>query len=236
MKAKVILLLTIVFCFMGALAQDEFIKKIEPVRSYDGVIDYQKTKQIAKIFEFNYPAKDLDKAIEGYLESRGGKVRNVKGLNVVKGILLHESENRVYDVYYKVDGKGKGDNATSTLSVILAEPDEDLLLRAQPGAGAAAGPDALPIFGGAGAVGFFGSMGTVVGDYDHGKLVTSYEEELRKAEKRYDSLVDEGQSLAKKKQKLEQDISDNKDEQSQQAREVEKAKVRLEQVRAMKRG
>ncbi|MGZ5479740.1 MAG: hypothetical protein ACXWGZ_09105, partial [Candidatus Aminicenantales bacterium] len=121
-----VMLLAVGLCFMGAQAQDELIKKIDPLRSYDGVVEFQKTRQAARIFEFNYPAKDLDKAVAGYLESRGGKVRNIKGVNVVKGILLHDSENKVYDVYYKVDGKGKGDNATSTLSVILADPDEDV--------------------------------------------------------------------------------------------------------------
>jgi hypothetical protein len=231
MKSKTLLLLAIVVCWVGAQAQDELIKKIEPVRSYDGVVEYQKTRQAARIFEFNYPAKDLDRAVAGYLESRGGKIRNVKGLNVVRGVLLHESESRMYDVYYRVDGKG----GVSTLSVIIAEPEENILLRTQPQAGAAS-TDALSVFGAAGPVGFFGALGTMVSDYDHGKTVASYEEELRRAEKRYNSLVDEGQSLAKRKQKLEQDISNNLDEQTKQAREVEKAKVRLEQVKAMKKG
>ncbi|MGZ5514698.1 MAG: hypothetical protein ACXW2O_06305, partial [Candidatus Aminicenantales bacterium] len=140
-----VMLLAVGLSFMGAQAQDEFIKKIDPLRSYDGVVEFQKTRQAARIFEFNYPAKDLDKAVAGYLESRGGKVRNIKGFNVVKGILLHDSENKVYDVYYKVDGKGKGDNATSTLSVILADPDEDVLLRAQPEAGVSSVTQALPV-------------------------------------------------------------------------------------------
>jgi hypothetical protein len=235
MKAKTIWLLAIVLCFVGAQAQDEFIKKVEPVRSYDGVVQYQKTRQAAKIFEFNYPAKDLGNAIEGYLQQRGGKVRNSKGLNLAKGILLHESEDRLYDVYYKVEGKGKGDKAVSTLSVILAEPAENILLRAQPEAGAAAVTEALPVFAGTGAVGFFSDLGTYVGEYEHGKIVASYEEDYRKAARRYDNLVEEGRSLEKRKQKIEQDISDNINARTKQAREVEKAKLLLEQVKAKKR-
>lgn len=235
MKAKVIGLLAVGLCFVGARAQDEFSKKIDPVRSYDGVVEFQKTRQAARIFEFNYPAKDLDKAVEGYLASRGGKVRNVKGFNVVKGILLHDAENKVYDVYYRVDGKGKGDNATSTLSVILADPDEDILQRVQPEAGVSSVTQALPIFSGAGAVGFFEGLGTYVGDYEYGKAVAAREEEFKKAEKRYNDLVDEGKSLARKKDKLERDIADNIDAQTKQAREVEKARMLLEQVKAKKR-
>jgi hypothetical protein len=236
MKSKTILLLAIVLCWVGAQAQDELIKKIDPLRSYDGVVEFQKTRQAARIFEFNYPAKDLDKAVEGYLVSRGGKVRNVKGFNVVKGILLHDSENKVYDVYYKVDGKGKGDNATSILSVILADPDEDVLLRAQPEAGVSSVTQALPVFSGAGAAGFFDGLGTYVGDYEFGKVVAARDEEFRKAEKRYNDLVDEGKSLAKKKDKLEKDIEDNIDAQTKQAREVEKTRRLLEQIKAKRRG
>lgn len=226
--------MAIVLCWVGAQAQDDLIKPIDPVRSYDGVVEYQKIRLAARIFEFNYPAKDLDKAIGSYLELRGGKVRNVKGLNVAKGVLLHESENKLYDVYYKVDGKG-GRDAVSTLSVILADPDEDILLRAQPETGASSVTQAHPVFAGAGAVGFFDGLGASVGDYEHGKAVAACEEELRKAEKRYSSLVDEGQSLVKKRQKLEQDIADNTDAQAKQAKEVEKARLILEQIKAKRR-
>jgi hypothetical protein len=79
-------------------------------------------------------------------------------------------------------------------------------------------------------------LGTYVGDYEYGKAVAVREEEFKKAEKRYSDLVDEGQSLVKKRQKLEQDISDNSDAQAKQAREVEKARLLLEQVKAKRRG
>ena len=223
----------LVLCVVGVLAQDEFIQKIEPVRSYDGIVQYQKTQQAAKIFEFNYPAKDLDKAIGSFLEQRGGKIRGVKGFNVAKGVVLDQSENKLYDVYYNVEGKKGG---VSVLSVILAGPEEDILLRTPPAADAARVTEALPVFAGTGAGVFFNGLGTVVGDFEHGRAVAASEEELRKAEKRYNDLVDEGQSLVKKRQKLEQDIADNIDAQNKQAREVDKAKIRLEQIKAKTRG
>jgi hypothetical protein len=42
--------------------------------------------------------------------------------------------------------------------------------------------------------------------------------------------------MARKKDKLERDIADNIDAQTKQAREVEKARLLLEQVKAKKRG
>lgn len=235
MKKALWVVVAVVLCGRAIGAQDEIIKTIEPVRAYNGVVDYQKTTQVARVFEFNYPAKELENAVQAYLESRGAKVRGVKGLNVAKTVTLHDSDNRAYDVYYKVEGKGKGDKAVSTLYLILADPDEDILLRARPEPGVAS-TDALPAFSGSGALAFFDGLGTVVGDHEHAREVASFEDELRKAERRYDSLVNEGQSLAKKKQKLEQDILDNIDAQTRQSAEVERARLKLQQVKAMKKG
>lgn len=226
----------IVVCGAAAQAQDELIKRIEPVRSYDGIVDFQKSPQAARMFDFNYPAKDLDKALETYLVGRGGKIRSVKGYSVVQGVLLHEAESKVYDVYYKVEGKGGGSRAMSTLTVILADPNEDILKRSQPQAGEAGVTEALPVFSGTGATAFFGDLGAVVGDYEHAQAIAAGEDELRKATKRYNDLIDEGQNLAKRKQKLEEDIAKNIDAQSKPAREVDKAKLKLEQLKAMKRG
>lgn len=227
--------LGVILCGAAVSAQDEMIKKIEPVRAYNGVVDFQKTTQVAKVFEFNYPAKELENAIQGYLVSRGAKVRGVKGLSVAKTVTLHDTDNRAYDVYYKVDGKGKGDKAVSTLYLILAEPEEDILQRGQPEPGTAS-TDALPVFSGTGAQAFYNELGSVVGDHEHARFVASLEDDLRKAEKRYNGLVDDGQSLARKKQKLEQDILDNIDAQTKQSAEVERARLKLQQAKAMKKG
>lgn len=235
MKKAIWVVLAVALCAVAVRAQDDLIQKIEPVRAYNGVVDYQKTTQVAKVFEFNYPAKELESAVQEYLESRGAKVRGSKGLNVAKTVTLHDTDNRAYDVYYKVDGKGKGDKAVSTLFLILADPDEDILQRAQPEPGVAS-TAALPAFSGPGAVAFFDGLGAVVGDHEHARMVASFEDELRKAERRYNSLVDEGQGLAKKKQKLEQDILDNIDAQTRQSAEIERARLKLQQVKAMKKG
>ena len=235
MKTKTILLLAIVFCFVGATAQDRSVQTIDPVRSYDGVVVFQKTNQVAKIFEFNYPAKDLENAIKGYFQNRGGKIGKSSGFNLVKGVFLHESENQSYDVYFKVSGKGSGAKAVSTLAVILADPGEDILLRARPEAGAPAVADEFSAFAGAAPEGFFGDLGVYVGEYDYGKSVTSYDQQLRKAERRYDDLVKKGRTLENRMLRLEREISDNLEAQRQQAREVERARLLLDQIKSKNR-
>jgi len=191
---------------------------IEPVKRYEGTVDYQKTKQPATIMEFKYPPKDLEAALEKYIEKRGGKVKSAKGFNYAKQIRLQEKDTRYYDVYYKVEGSGKGANANSILSVILAEPGEDILLRDPNNANVARTTAAT-----AGAVGFFGDMGSEVGAYDLDKKVKEQEAEVKKIEKKYSDLE-------KKRQKLEKDMSDNTNEMQRTQAELEKAKGVLMQI------
>jgi hypothetical protein len=217
----------------GLLAQDRSVQTIDPVRSYDGIVEYQKIPLAAKVFEFRYPAKDLANAVGRYFQDRGGKLSKVGGLTVVSGIRLHDSDNAAYDVYYQVKGKGSGKSALSTLSVILAEPGEDILARGQAAEGEAVAGVAFPaVYESRGAEGFFGDLGIYIGEYDHSQLTASHEKALRKAESRYESLVDKGRSLERKRQSIERQINNNIEQQREQAREVDRLALLLDQVRA----
>ncbi len=233
-KISVILLPFIFFTGM-IFAQDEtFIQKVEPTRIYDGNVEYQKTLQHAKIFDFNYSAAELEDAITNFLTSKGAKSRKEKGFYYVKAVKIHEAEDRYFDVYYKVDGKGKGASATSTLYIILAEPGENILLRTS-GEVIEGKHTAVPaVVASVGAVSFFGAMGTHVGNHSHSRSIASYSEEVKKAEKKYNNLVSESKSLAKKKEKLEKEISQNAEDIEKQAQEVEKSKTILRQLQEKK--
>jgi len=233
MKRSIIWLLALALVVPGLLAQDRSVQTIDPVRIYDGTVEYQKTPLAAKVFEFRYPAKDLANAVGRYFQDRGGKLSKVKGLTVVSGIRLHDSDNAAYDVYYQVKGKGSGKNALSTLSVILAEPGEDILARGQAVEGEAVAGVAYPgVYESRGAEGFFQDLGIYVGEYDHSQLTASHEKALRKAESRYTSLVNKGRSLERKRQSIERQINNNIEQQREQAREVDRLALLLDQVRA----
>lgn len=174
---------------------------IEPTRKYEGTVEYQKTKQPATILEFNYPEKDVENALEDYVQKQGGKVKSNKGFYYVKSVKLHDRENRYFDVYYKVTGSGKGDNARSTVYLILAEPGEDILLRdgtrSNNHAAAAAS---------VGAVTFFNTLGSELGDYDLEKRIGEQELEVIKADNNLTSLDKKRQSLEKELDDLRKEI------------------------------
>ena len=205
--------LTCIF-IQGVMAQ----LSIEPTRRYEGTVEYQNTKQHATILDFKYPEKDLENVLEQYVEKQGGKVKANKGFFYAKSVKLHERENQYFDIYYKVTGSGKGDNAKSTVYIILGEPGENILLRdtsAQNHSGKAAAASA-------GAAGFFGSIGSAASDYDLDKKIKAQESAVLLTEKK---LTD----LDRKKLSLEKELEDIKKETELQNSELEKNKTLLAQ-------
>jgi hypothetical protein len=202
----------------GLMAQNS----IEPKRKYEGSVEYQKTKQPATILEFNYPEKDVEKALEDYVQKQGGKVKSNKGFYYAKSVRLHNRENRYFDVYYKVTGSGKGDNAKSTVYVILAEPGEDILLRAGSTSNGHAAAAAS-----VGAVSFFDAMGSELSEYDLNKKLIEQEEAVQKADKNLTSLD-------KKRQSLEKELDDLRKEIETQRGDLEIQNTLLAQLKEQK--
>jgi hypothetical protein len=222
-KLSVMKRLTILFLILtGSVTLATAQPPIEPTRRYEGTVEYQKTKQPATILEFKYPEKDLEKAMEAYMEKQGGKVKFQKGFNYVKNVRVHERENRYYDLYYKVEGSGKGDNANSTMYIILAEPGENILLRG--GNSSNNGTAAASV----GAVAFVGALGSEVGSYDYEKKIKDQQAEVERAEKRK-------AELEKKRDKLIKDLDVATQDLQRQASDVDKAKAILEQLKSGKK-
>jgi predicted nucleic acid-binding Zn-ribbon protein len=71
-----------------------------------------------------------------------------------------------------------------------------------------------------------------VGDHSHSRTVAAYSEEVKKAEKKYNNLMDESKSLAKKKSQVEKDIEENNANIEKQAKEIEKRRELLKQVQS----
>jgi hypothetical protein len=218
MKKVIFIQAMVLTIFTGIKAQNA----IEPTRRYEGTVEYQKTKQPATILEFNYPEKDVEQALENYVQKQGGKVKSNKGFNYVKSLKLHNRENRLFDVYYKVTGSGKGDKAKSTAYIILAEPGEDILLRDSSNSNSHAAAAAS-----VGAVTFFETMGSEIGDYDLDKKITEQEASAKKTEKDLSSLDKKRQSLEKELDNLRKDIET-------QTGELEKKNTLLAQLKEQK--
>jgi hypothetical protein len=221
-----ILLASMLTIGIAAQAQDT---RIEPIRRYEGTVEYQKTQQPCTILEFNYPSRDMDKAMEEYARKAGGRMGSSKGWNIAKGVKLDNRGGDFYDVYYKVEGKGKNEKATCTVYMIFAEPGENIVARPTNSSGVA-------ITSVAASAAFLGGLGSHVGDFDMTKKLSEQEDLIKKAERKYNGLVDDGKNLEGKRTKLEKDIQDNANAQAEAQQELEKLKGLLEQLKGKKKG
>jgi hypothetical protein len=216
MQLQYTIMLVMICCSLFANAQ----APIEPVKRYDGTLDHQKTKQPVSILEFRYPERDLEAALERYIDKMGVQVKSSRGLNYAKQVKFRADDTRYFDLYYKVEGSGRGAAANAILSVILAEPGEDILLRDPKNQEVAKATANSPA-----AQAFFNGLGAAVGIYDLEKRIAEQDDVLKKAERKQSDLE-------KRKQKLEKELSENAEDLKKSASELEKAKAVLEQIKA----
>lgn len=211
----------LLFLLIGSISQGQH--PIDPIRAYDGMVEYQKIQQPARLFEFRYAEKDLEDALESIFQQLGGSVRFYKGMHQCRQVRLSPAENRYFDVYYKVAGIGKGSTPVSTLSIVLAETGEDILIRSS-----SAYEAARALLSSKPALAFFDSLGAGVGAYELDKRITMQEDVVRKAEKRQSDLY-------RKRQRLESELADNQSDLDKVKAELERAQGVLSQIQSLKR-
>ncbi len=165
-------------------------------RNYSGTVKYQKTEQPATIFEFKYPASEIEDGLIAFFKEQGIKPKENKGFYFVSNAKI-ATESKPHDIYYKVEKDGKD---ASKVYAILTEVGEDPLTRTS-------SHTALAVGAGAGLV---AAVGPAMDDHDYKVQLTKQEEDIRKAEKKMNGLIDDNNQLLKKKEKLDKDIEQNK--------------------------
>jgi vacuolar-type H+-ATPase subunit I/STV1 len=209
MKSFFLLFLATGFAYLQAEAQ-------KPSRQYPGKVKYQKTEQDATIFDIPYPADQVEDGLKELAAQRGVKVKEKNGFYEARNLAMDKLGGKKHDVYYKVDKAGKG---SSKVSMIIAEPGEDLANRTSSHAvlaGTAAG----------GAV-ILASIVPHLDEHDFNTLKLAQEEEIKKAEKKLASLQDEQSKLQKKLSDINKEIDKNATDQNNATSELEAKKAAL---------
>lgn len=187
-----------------------------PTKQYPGKVKYQKTEQDATIFELPYPADQVEDGLKSLAAKQGVKVKEKNGFFEGKNLVMQKLDNKIYDVYYKVEKIGK---AESKVYLILAEPGEDLVTRTSSHAaiaGSAAG----------GAV-ILASIAPYLDEHDFNIIKLSQEGDIKKAEKKLANLQDEQSKLQKRLADINKDLERNAKDQKNAAAELEAKKSSL---------
>jgi len=192
-------------------------------QSRNATVEYQKINRQAVVNEIPFPEKTIRDAIDDKMGQMGYKGKDSKGFTVYKGVRLSDLGNESYDLYFMADRKSRKEKDNSTLTLMISKGFDNF---------ASDSSDAGLMRN---AKGYLDTIINMIAAYDLEQQIVAQEDAVKKADKKYTNLIDDGQSLEKKRKNIEQDIEDNKKNQTSQQAEIEKQKQILETLRGKRK-
>jgi len=172
--------------------------------------EYNKNIQPALEIEIPFEEKTVMKSLVDTLEKKGYKGKENKGYTIFKGVNLPEIGPGSYDLYFKADPKSRKEKDITVLTMLVSSGGEKFISESD---------DATVI---SNSKAFLESHTDNATAYDLELQIKTQQDATEKADKKYNNLVEDGQDLVKKKEKLEKDIADNQQKQTDQKAEAEK--------------
>lgn len=209
---KIILLAAFALPGMFAAAQSEFT-----------TVTYLKVEREAVANEVPFSEKTIMQAIDSKMEGMGYKGKDTKGFTVYRSVKMAELGSAEYNLYFIAERKSRRNRDNATLTLMLSKGNENFITRAT---------DAT-LFNNAKA--YLENLVPVIAAFDLELQINEQQEVVDKANKKYTELIDDAQSLEKKRKGLEKDIENNKKDQENQQADIEKQKQILETLQASRK-
>ena len=211
MKYIITLICTFAFC------------SVSTAQSRTTTVEYQKINRQGVVAEIPFPEKTIRDAIDNKMEQMGYKGKDSKGFTVYKGVRMPELGNDSYDLYFTADRKSRKEKENSTLTLMISKGFDAFVSDSS---------DARVMTN---AKNYLDTIKNMIAAYDLEQQIVVQEDAVKKADKKYNNLIDDGASLEKKKKNIEKDIEDNKKNQASQQAEIEKQKQILETLRGKRK-
>lgn len=192
-------------------------------QSTTATVEYLKVNRPAVVNDIPFPEKTIRDAIDNKMEQLGYKGKESKGFMVYKGVRLAELGSESYDLYFMADRVSRKNKENSTLTLMVSKGFDSFV---------ADSTDATLI---SNAKKYLDSIKLMIASYDLELQITAQEDAVKKSDKKYNNMVDEGESLEKKRKNIEQDIANNKKDQENQKVEIEKQRQILETLRGKRK-
>jgi len=185
----------------------------------EGKVEYQKKELPAAIIELPYPPNVVENAIKDYLYKRGVKGITSKGFQIFKATKLPEMNMESYDIYFKVERKSRSDKDASIVYLFATKENES--------------PENISNlnYDLTSAKSLLKSIIPSVQSDNLEAEIAGQENAIKKAEKKYDNLIDDGRSLEKKIKKLEDNLQENRKDVEKQRQDIENQKRILETLK-----
>ena len=186
-------------------------------------VTYQKINRQAVVNDIPFPEKTVRDAIDNNMGQMGYKGKDTKGFTVYKGVRLPALGNDLYDLYFSADRKSRKEKEYATLTMMITKGLDNFV---------ADSTDAAVV---SNAKAYLDSIKIMIAAYDLELQIQAQEDAVAKADKKHTNLVEEGESLEKKRKSIEKDIEDNKKNQADQKTETEKQRQILETLRGKRK-
>ncbi len=182
-------------------------------------VSYLKVDRAAVVNEIPYPEKTIMGAMDKDMQTRGYTGKDTKGFTVYRSVKMPELGVGVYDLYFTADRKSRRNKDNSTLTLMISTGLDNF---------ADISKDATLITN---AMKYLDNILPMITAFDLELQITDQEDAVKKADKKYNNLVDDGQGLEKKRKAIEKDIEDNKKDQEKKLADIEKQKQILETLK-----
>jgi hypothetical protein len=182
----------------------------------DGIVVYKKTHQPAATISLPYEPEVITAAMDDYFSQQGSKSNELKGFKTFQNTPFIGGDSIDADLYFKVSRKSKIEKDASIIDLMVGMPNEDIAAR-----------NHETHFTRQQAKEFLNKLASVVQAYNLELLIKQQNATVIKAEKRYNSLVDDGANLNKRENANAQKLQSNKHDQDKQNAEVEKQRQAL---------
>jgi hypothetical protein len=206
-KIYFVLLAITVFC-LQTIAQ-----------SYVGETKINKLPKMAIINELPYSPDVATNGIKKKMSQMGYTAKENDGYLVYKNVSMPEIGPGKYNLYFKTERLNKKESGQSKVYMLISDSYDAFINETRDGDAVRNGKS------------FLNSLGVQAESASVDKEILNEEENLKKAEKRYNNAVDDGNDLEKKRRKLEEDIAENKKAQELRKAEIEKQKQVVEAAR-----
>ncbi len=211
-----------IFILLMAVASVTIVKA-QP-QAFEATTDFQRTTQPAAIIELPYTANVVEKAIADYMSRKGMKGSDTKGFTVFRSYKLRESQDFMSDLYFKIERKSRKEKDMTVVSLVVGKTGEDVKARVAPDNSSLDGAKDL-----------LNDMVASIDAYNLEVQIKDQEDVLKKAQKKFDGLVDDQKDYEKRIKGLQDKLEDNKKDQQKQQDELKKQQGILETLKGKRK-
>ena len=192
----------------------------------EGKVDHHRKDQPALIIELPYPPDVVEDAIKDYLNKKGSKSNTSRGYQLFKDTKLSELDLEGADLYFKVERRSRKEKDASIVYFYVTKPNENFKVTAA----------SVEMYNTGAARSFLQGMLPSVEAHNLEVEIVAQEGAVKKAEKKFDRLTEDGEDMQKRLKQLQEDIENNKKELEKQKQEIAKQKNILDAMKSKRKG